>query len=68
MFLVKHRLNHEFYAMKIANKRFLKKKKLGRNKNVWSILEKEIAIMKKMVRPRILPLNIDLSFRIIPTS
>jgi hypothetical protein len=63
VFLVKNNITSEFHAMKVANKKYLKRKKLGRNKNVWSILNKEIAIMKKMVR-----FAFFLSLRITRTS
>ena len=37
------------YAIKIANKKKLKRKLLSRNTSVFSLLEKEVATMKKLV-------------------
>jgi len=38
-----------YYAIKIVNKKQLKKKLVSKNSSSFSLLEKEIAIMKKMV-------------------
>lgn len=37
------------YAIKIANKKKLKKKLLSRTTSVYTLLEKEVATMKKLV-------------------
>lgn len=49
---VKLALNREdqrYYAIKIANKRKLRRKVVSLNSNSYTLLEKEIAIMKKLV-------------------
>ncbi|KAL4507237.1 hypothetical protein ABPG72_002030 [Tetrahymena utriculariae] len=44
------------FAVKIINRDKLKKKKLDRNKSAFSLIEKEIAICKKMAHPNIVKL------------
>lgn len=38
------------YAIKIANKKKLKRKLLSRNTSAFTLLEKEVATMKKLVQ------------------
>lgn len=49
MKLVLNESDKKNYAIKIANKRKLKRKMLGRTTSVYSLLEKEVATMKKLV-------------------
>lgn len=39
----------EYFAVKVINRRKLMKRKLDRYKNLYSIIEKEVAILKRMV-------------------
>lgn len=43
----------EIFAMKILNKKRLQKIFLGKNKFAYSLVETEIAILKKLVRDRL---------------
>ena len=45
-----HRQEQRYYAIKIANKRKLRRKVVSLNSNSFTLLEKEIAIMKKLVQ------------------
>lgn len=51
-----HAETKEQYAVKISNKNRLKKKMLTRSKSAYSLLAKEVAIMKKMDHPNIVRL------------
>lgn len=44
-----HEGDKKHYAIKIANKKKLKKKMLSRTTSVYTLLEKEVATMKKLV-------------------
>jgi len=39
----------KYYAVKIINRDKLKKRKLDRTKSAYSLIEKEVAILKRMV-------------------
>lgn len=41
------------FALKILNKARLKKKKIGKSVSAFSLIEKEIAVMKKLAHPNI---------------
>ncbi|KAJ6242135.1 snf1-activating kinase 1 [Anaeramoeba flamelloides] len=52
----KAKRGNEFYAIKIMNKRLLKKKKKGRRKTAFDNVKREIAIMKKLNHANIVKL------------
>ena len=61
----------QHYAMKIMNKRKLKRKFMGRGKNAYHLVENELAILKQIVSLyRILTTTVAffLSFRTIRTA
>ena len=41
--------NNKLVAVKFVNKKKLKKKFLGKGKSIYSLLKREVAVMKKMV-------------------
>jgi len=43
--------NFKEVAVKFVNKKKLKKKFLGKGKSIYSLLKREVAVMKKMVGP-----------------
>jgi serine/threonine protein kinase len=45
-----------FKAVKIANKKLLKKRLIGRGKSIWRVLHMEIAIMKQMAHKNVVRL------------
>lgn len=46
----------KYYAVKIINRDKLKKRKLDRTKSAYSLIEKEVAILKRMAHPNIVKL------------
>ena len=54
----------QHYAMKIMNKRKLKRKFMGRGKNAYNLVENELAILKQIVNT----LSTNCLFRIIRTA
>ena len=54
----------QHYAMKIMNKRKLKRKFMGRGKNAYNLVENELAILKQIVNT----LSTNCFFRIIRTA
>lgn len=50
---------NQYFAIKIANKKKLKKKLMSRDKNAYTALQTEIAIMKKLVS--LTPINFTLT-------
>ena len=46
----------KYYAMKIIDKARLRRKSISPVKSQWTLVEKEVAIMKNMIHPNILKL------------
>ncbi|KAL4446413.1 hypothetical protein ABPG74_001154 [Tetrahymena malaccensis] len=50
-------INQKYYAIKVSNKNKLKKKLISQKSNAFTLLEQEIAIMKKVDHPNIVKLH-----------